>query len=68
MSDDQATPADPDPDDPTALGSTKEHSTASEGGPDDQPGPVEPGSGRYKRDSVGGEAEAETTIETGDEA
>lgn len=63
MSDDQNTPADPDPDDPTPAGDTKEHSSAAESGPDDGPGPAEPGGNRYKRDPVGGEAEAETTIE-----
>ncbi len=61
--DDQNTPADPDEDDPTPTGDTKEHSAAAESGPDDGPGPVEPGGGRYKRDPIGGEAEAETTIE-----
>lgn len=61
--DDQTTPADPDPDDPTPLGTTKEHSTSAEGGPAEHSGPVEPGGGRYKRDVAGGEAEAETTVE-----
>ena len=61
--DDQNTPADPDTDDPTPAGDTKQHSAAAESGPDG-PGPVEPGGGRYKRDPIGGEAEAETTIDT----
>jgi hypothetical protein len=58
-----STPASPEPGDETAVGDTPHHSGAEEGGPS-QPGPVEPDSGRFKRDPIGGEAEAETTIET----
>ncbi len=61
--DDQNTPADPESDDPTPAGDTKEHSSSAESGPEGS-GPVEPGGGRYKRDPIGGEAEAETTIRT----
>jgi hypothetical protein len=58
-----STPASPESGDDTALGDTPQHSEA-ESGPPAQPGPVEPGGGRFKRDPIGGEAEAETTIET----
>jgi hypothetical protein len=58
-----STPASPESGDPTAVGDTPQHSDAESGAPA-QPGPVEPGGNRFKRDPVGGEAEAETTIET----
>jgi hypothetical protein len=58
-----STPATPDSGDPTPAGDTPEHSEAAEGAPP-QPGPVEPGSGQFKRDPAGGEAEAESTIDT----
>jgi hypothetical protein len=58
-----STPASPDSGDPTAAGDTPEH-TDAESGPPAKPGPVEPGGNRFKRDPIGGEAEAETTIET----
>jgi hypothetical protein len=58
-----STPASPEAGDDTALGDTQQHSDAESGAPS-RPGPVEPGGGRFKRDPIGGEAEAETTIET----
>jgi hypothetical protein len=58
-----STPASPEPGDKTAVGDTPQHSGAQEGAPA-EPGPVEPESGRFKRDPIGGEAEAETTIDT----
>jgi hypothetical protein len=58
-----STPASPESGDATAVGDTPQHSDA-ESGPPSRPGPVEPGGNRFKRDPIGGEAEAETTIET----
>jgi hypothetical protein len=58
-----STPASPESDDASAVGDTPQHSDA-ESAPPSTPGPVEPGEGRFKRDPVGGEAEAETTIDT----
>lgn len=58
-----STPASPEPGDKTAVGDTPHHSGAEEGPPADH-GLVEPGSGQFKRDPIGGEAEAETTIDT----
>ncbi|MEA2125409.1 MAG: hypothetical protein QOI80_2191 [Solirubrobacteraceae bacterium] len=58
-----STPATSESSDPTDVGDTPQLSEADEGAPP-EPGPVEPGSGRFKRDSIGGEAEAETTIDT----
>jgi hypothetical protein len=57
-----STPASPDSRDDTAVGDTPQHSESEDGGPA-EPGPVEPGSGRFKRDPIGGEAQAETTID-----
>ncbi len=52
-----STPASPDSEDSTPLGDTDQHSDA-ESTPPEGSGPVEPGSGHFKRDPVGGEAEA----------
>ena len=57
-----STPASPEAGDGTPAGDTPHHSDA-ESGPPASPGPVEPGGGRFKRDPIGGEAEAETTID-----
>ncbi len=63
-----STPASPESGDDTPLGDTPQHSDQSshaEGrGPARQP--EEPEGGRFKRDPIGGEAEAEPTIDTGD--
>jgi hypothetical protein len=58
-----STPATRESGDPTPAGDTPQHSEATEGAPP-EPGPVEPGGGQFKRDPVGGEAEAESTVDT----
>lgn len=58
-----STPASPESEDGTPAGDTPQHSDAESRRPS-RPGPVEPGGGRFKRDPIGGEAEAETTIDT----
>lgn len=77
-----STPASPESDDPTPLGDTPQHSDGDAeerggtGGPISGQGnvagrapaqqPDEPEGGRFKRDPIGGEAEAEPTVDTGD--
>ena len=77
-----STPASPESGDGTALGDTPQHSEADAdgrggtGGPTSGQGntvgrapaqqPDEPEGGRFKRDPIGGEAESEPTIDTGD--
>jgi len=75
-----ATPATPEEGDPTPAGDTPQHSAGDAEGRGGTGGPTsgphatgrqparqaeEPEGGRYKRDPVGGEAEAEPTIDTG---
>lgn len=74
--DDQTTPADPDPDDPTPVGDSPEHADddAERGGTGAptqdlrQPSrdPDSPPEGRFKRDQIGGEGEGTTTIDVGE--
>jgi hypothetical protein len=77
-----STPASPESGDSTPVGDTPQHSDADAearggtGGPTSGDGgntgrapsqePDEPEGNRFKRDPIGGEAEAEPTIDTGD--
>ena len=77
-----STPASPESGDPTPVGDTPQHSEADAdsrggtGGPTSGQGnvasrapsqePDEPEGNRFKRDPIGGEGEAEPTIDAGD--
>ncbi len=61
-----ASPATPEPGDPTPAGDSPQHSdeASDQGGAPRAPdGPSSP---RFKRDTIGGEAEGETTLDVGD--
>ncbi len=61
-----ASPATPERGDPTPAGDSPQHSAEDSdqgGGPQD---PDTPRGTRFKRDTIGGEAEAETTIDVGE--
>jgi hypothetical protein len=60
-----STPASPEPGDDTEVGDTPQH--ADEDHNESRTSPQEePEGGRYKRDPIGGEAEAETAIDVGE--
>lgn len=76
-----SSPASPEPDDPTPAGDTPQHaegdadraggsaepiSGPKPGGGAPAQEPDDPAGGRYKRDPIGGEAEAEPTIDVGE--
>jgi len=76
-----SSPAAPEPGDPTAVGDSPQHaegdadrsggsgepiSGPKSGGRGPSLEPDEPARGRYKRDSVGGEGEGESTIDAGE--
>ncbi|MGI8623903.1 MAG: hypothetical protein ACR2NB_10580, partial [Solirubrobacteraceae bacterium] len=76
-----STPASPEPGDPTAAGDTQQLADEDASGRGGAGGPIsgphpggrepaqdpdEPAGARYKRDSIGGEGEGESTIDAGE--